>query len=225
MTNRRLTTVVVAVAAVIAVFVSSAPPSTAAEGQRFRLLAPSVTAAGKSRAELVIAGYTAKVRSTKGRIETSDCTKRPQFGETAPDKAIARAVFNLPARLGKTMNCTMPASSILMIDHIGVICNESKKHQASEECIAERFEDLRNYRVVVDGIDLGAQRFKVVTDQFVIDLQGDSPFGLKSGKWLLRAGGWPILLDRLAPGEHTVVTSYKLGKSKQSTTVKLTVTG
>lgn len=226
MKSRSLAAGIVAVSTVVgSLVVSALPDARAADGQGFRLLAPSVGAAGKTRAELLVAGYTAKVQSTKKQIDTSDCGARPQFGPSESEKALGKSVFNLPAKLGKRMACTMSASSVLMVDHIGVICNESKNHQASEECVAKRFEDLRNYKVVVDGIDLGAQRYKVITDKFVIDLKSDSPFGLKSGKWLLRAGGWPILLDHFTVGTHTVVTSYKLGKSKQKTTVTLTVTG
>ncbi len=118
----------------------------------------------------------------------------------------------------------MTMSSALMIDHIGVICNDSEDHQASVKCIDERFQPLKNYRITVDGVDLGIGRFKLITEKFVLDLKQDSPFGLQGGKWRLRAGGWPVLITGLTPGEHTINTTYKLGKNRQSTTVTLTVT-
>jgi hypothetical protein len=177
-----------------------------ADPHGFRLLAPSVKFAGRTRAELLIAGYTAKVLSPKDRIVTRNCAERPQFGDSAEEKALADTLFTLPAELGKRMTCTMPATSSLMIDHIGVICNDSQNHQASVACIDDRFKNLHDYRVTFDGTDLGAQRFKVITEKFVVQLDHDSPFGLNEGKWRLRAGGWPLLLDHLTPG-HPVPDS------------------
>lgn len=204
---------------------STAAPAPSGGSRGFRLLAPTTTFAGRSLAELLILGYEAKVTASKSAIDTSICAERPQFGDTANAKAIAKMLFTLPAVLGKTMTCTMPASSTLMIDHIGVICNDSRDHQASVSCIEERFKPLRDYRVTIDGIDLGVGRFKLITEKFVVDLKRDSPFGLQAGKWRLRAGGWPLLVTHLSAGEHTILTTYKLGKNRQSTTVILTVTG
>ena len=197
--------------------------TTAATAKPFRVLAPSTRFDGRTRAELLILGYNAKVTASKAAIATPNCAERPQFGDGAGAQALATKLFTLPAQLGKTMTCTMSANSTLMIDHIGVICNDSKDHQASIECINSRFEPLKNYRVTIDGIDLGINRFKLTTEKFVVDLKRESPYGLQAGKWRLRAGGWPVLIAGLTPGEHTVKTSYKLGKNRQSTTVTLTV--
>jgi hypothetical protein len=197
--------------------------SAAASSHGFRLLPVTATVNGKSRAELVVLGYSAKVLAKKEQIETKDCTARPQFGTTAEGAALGKVVFNLPAQLGKSMSCKMSASSMLMIDEIGVICNDSKRNKASVECIEKRFSSLRNFRVTFDGHDLGAGRYRVISDQFVLDLPKASPFGLHEGKWRLRAGGWPILLADLAPGDHTIETSYQLGRNRQSTKVILTV--
>lgn len=202
---------------------AAATPSRArAEVKAFRLLPPTATVDGRSRAQLLVTGYTAKVLS-KVAIETSNCADRPQFGETAGAKTIAGRVFTLPAQLGRTLTCTMSATSILMIDHIGVICNDGKNREASVECIEKRFEPVKEFRVTFDGIDLGAARFRIITEKFVVDLPNDSPFGLHRGKWRLRAGGWPILLSEVTPGRHVVETSYKLGKNRQTAIVNLTV--
>ncbi len=206
----------------VALAQTTTPPSVPVK--QFRLLAPGTTFDGKTRAELLILGYRAKVTATKAAIESPNCAERPQFGTTAAGKALAKKLFTLPAELGKTMTCTMPATSTLMIDHIGVICNDSNDHQASVECIDSRFEPLKQYRVTIDGVDLGIGRFKLITEKFVVDLKQDSPYGLQGGKWRLRAGGWPVLIAGLTPGDHTVKTTYKLGKNRQSTTVVLTVT-
>jgi hypothetical protein len=192
--------------------------------KQFRLLAPSTKFDGKTRAELLILGYRAKVTASKEAIESPDCADRPQFGTSAAGQALSKKLFTLPAELGKTMTCTMSAASTLMIDHIGVICNDSEDQQASVECIDSRFQPLKQYRVTVDGVDLGIGRFKLITEKFVVDLKQDSPYGLQGGKWRLRAGGWPVLIAGLTPGDHTVKTTYKLGKNRQSTTVVLTVT-
>ncbi len=211
------------VIAVSTPLLSQAVEAAPSRAQEFRLLPVTATVKGKSRAELVVLGYSTKVLAKKEQIETKDCAARPQFGTTAEGTALAKLVFNLPAQLGKTMSCTMPSSSMLMIDEIGVICNDSKRNKASVACIEKRFASVKDFRVTFDGFDLGAGRYRVITDQFVLDLPKASPFGLHEGKWRLRAGGWPILLADLAPGSHTIETSYKLGRNRQTTKVTLTV--
>ena len=87
----------------------------ASRSQGFRLLPVTATVTGKSRAELVVLAYSTKVLAKKEQIETKDCGARPQFGTTAEGTALAKLVFSLPAQLGKTMSCTMPSSSMLII--------------------------------------------------------------------------------------------------------------
>jgi hypothetical protein len=222
--NFRLAALVTSAAFAVTTFAAPANARKASSPQRFRLVPAASTVAGKTREQLLIAGYSAKVMAEKDALTTKQCDLRPQFGSGTDAVKLSKQVFTLPAELGKSLTCEMNAKSMLLIDHIGVICNDGKNRQASVECIEKRFAPVKDFRVIVDGVDLGAGRYRVITEKFVVDLPKDSPFGLHEGKWQLRAGGWPIVLADLSPGEHSIETSYKLGKgSRQRARVTLTV--
>jgi hypothetical protein len=183
----------------------------------FRLLGPTTTVAGLDRAALLEAVLFSRINATKKTQEAKDCSDRPQVRD-------APSVFVLPGQPGKTLTCTVPANTLILIDHNGAICNESKKTKADAECVQKRLDQITEYSVTVDGINLGVQRFKTLSEAFVVTTQEGNAFGFAPGKWKIIAGGWPVSIDKLSPGAHEIVTRYRIGDlSRQTIRVDLTV--
>jgi hypothetical protein len=183
----------------------------------FRLLGPATTVAGLDRAALLQSVLFSRINATKKTQEAKDCSDRPQV-RNAP------SVFVLPGQPGKTLTCMVPANTLILIDHNGAICNESKKTKADAECVQKRLDQITEYSVTVDGINLGVQRFKTLSKAFVVTTKDGNAFGFAPGKWKIIAGGWPVAIDKLSPGAHEIVTRYRIGDlSRQTIRVEVTV--
>jgi hypothetical protein len=183
----------------------------------FRLLGPSTTVAGLDRAAVLQAVLYARINATKKTQEASDCSDRPQVSE-------APSIFVLPGQPGKRLACTVPSNALVLIDHNGAICNQSKKTNADAACVDKRLDQITEYSVTVDGINLGVRRFKTVSDAFVVTTKDGNSFGFAPGKWRIIAGGWPVSIDKLSPGAHEIVTRYRIAdQQRQTIRVDLTV--
>lgn len=184
----------------------------------FRLLGPSTTVGGLARPTLLQAVLFSRINASKKTQEAKDCSDRPQVQD-------APLVFVLPGQPGKRLACTVPAQALVLIDHNGAICNQSKKTKADVACVEKRLGQITEYSVTVDGINLGVRRYKTISDAFVVTTKDGNAFGFAPGKWKIIAAGWPVSIDRLTPGQHEIVTRYRIGDlSRQTITVDLNVT-
>lgn len=184
----------------------------------FRLLGPSTTVAGLTRPALLQAVLFSRINASKKTQEAKDCSNRPQVQD-------APLVFVLPGQPGKRLACTVPAQALVLIDHNGAICNQSKKTKADVACVETRLGQITEYSVTVDGINLGVRRYKTISDAFVVTTKDGNAFGFAPGKWKIIAAGWPVSIDKLTPGQHEIVTRYRIGDlSRQTITVDLNVT-
>ena len=206
------------IVATLATATSVAIPAGAANNANpFRLLGPSTTLGGITRAEVLQSLRFARINASKATQEAKDCSRRPQVNELP-------SLFVLPGQPGKRLSCTVPADTVVLIDHNGAICNQSKKTNADEGCVTSRLAQIKEYSVTVDGINLGVQRFRTISAAFVVTTKDGNPFGFAPGKWKIRAGGWPVAIDKLTPGAHEIVTRYRIGDtSRQTISVDLTV--
>jgi hypothetical protein len=196
---------------------TTAATATAATKKPFRLLGPATSVGGLARPALLQAVLFSRINATKKTQEAKDCSDRPQIQD-------APSVFVLPGQPGKRLACTMPGDAVVLIDHNGAICNQSKKTKADVACVEERLSQITEYSVTVDGINLGVRRFKTVSDAFVVTTKDGNAFGFAPGKWKIIAAGWPVSIDKLSPGQHEIVTRYRIGDlSRQTITVDLTV--
>ena len=215
-----LTVVASLLVSVLGVLGVTTPVSAAVSGKTkpFRLLGPSTTVGGLERPALLQAVLFSRITASKKTQEAKDCSARPQV-EDAPK------LFVLPGQPGKRLSCTVERGVVVLIDHNGAICNDSKKTKADAACVQSRLDQITGYSVTVDGINLGAGRFKTLSDAFVVTTKADNPFGFAPGKWKIMAGGWPVSIDQLSPGLHEIVTTYQIGDlSRQTIRVDLTVT-
>ena len=191
--------------------------TTTVKAKPFRLLGPSTTVGGLERPALVQAVLYSRITASKKTQEAKDCSARPQV-EDAP------TIFVLPGLPGKRLSCSVPQGVVVLIDHNGAICNESKKTKADLGCVQSRLDQITGYSVTVDGINLGVGRFKTFSDAFVVTTKSNNAFGFAPGKWKIMAGGWPVSIDKLSPGLHEIVTSYQIGDlSRQTIRVDLMV--
>jgi hypothetical protein len=183
----------------------------------FRLLGPSTTVGGMTREALLQALLFSRINASKKVQEAKDCSDRPQV-EDAP------LIFVVPGQPGKRLSCTVSSDAPILIDHNGAICNQSKKTKADVACVEKRLEQITEYSVTVDGINLGARRFKTVSEAFVVTTKDGNAFGFAPGKWKIIAAGWPVSIDKLSPGTHEIVTRYRIGDlARQTIRVDLTV--
>jgi hypothetical protein len=183
----------------------------------FRLLGPATNVGGLARPALLQAVLFSRINASKKTQEAKDCSDRPQIQD-------APSVFVLPGQPGKRLACTVPADALVLIDHNGAICNQSKKTKADVACVEGRLSKITEYSVTVDGIDLGVRRFKTISEAFVVTTKDGNAFGFAPGKWKIIAAGWPVSIDKLSPGLHEIVTRYRIGDlSRQTITVDLTV--
>lgn len=213
--GRRL--VVLAVLGLVLVGLGNERAGASAESPRtFTLLSTNAKIEGRSLADLSVKALRARINASKDSLGSKDCDKRPQ-----PD---VDGLFLVPGQPGKTLVCTVNRGTRLLLDFNGVICWESKKNQATPECVDKQFARIKEYRVVVDGRDLGASRYRATTDTFVVETKSGNGFGLNPGTWKLRAGGWPLVLTNLEPGEHSIVNTFQYeGEKRQTSRVTLTV--
>ena len=183
----------------------------------FRLLGPSSNVGGLARPALLQAVLYSRINASKKTQEAKDCSDRPQVED-------ALKVFVLPGQPGKRLACTVPADALVLIDHNGAICNQSKKTKADVACVEGRLDQITEYSVTVDGINLGAKRYKTISEAFVVTTKDGNAFGFAPGKWKIIAAGWPVSIDKLSPGVHEVVTRYRIGDlARQTIRVDLTV--
>jgi hypothetical protein len=183
----------------------------------FRLLGPATNVGGLARPALLQAALFSRINATKKTQEAKDCSDRPQIRD-------APAVFVLPGQPGKRLACTVAADALVLIDHNGAICNQSKKTKADVACVEGRLSKITEYSVTVDGINLGVRRFKTISEAFVVTTKDGNAFGFAPGKWKIIAAGWPVSIDKLSPGLHEIITRYRIGDlSRQTITVDLTV--
>jgi hypothetical protein len=196
---------------------TEASSATLANTKPFRLLGPSTTVGGMERPALLQAVLYSRITASKKAQEAKDCSARPQVDD-------APTVFVLPGLPGKRLSCAVPKGVVVLIDHNGAICNESKKTKADSACVQGRLDQITGYSVTVDGINLGVGRFKTFSEAFVVTTKSNNAFGFAPGKWKIMAGGWPVSIDQLSPGSHEIVTSYQIGDlSRQTIRVELTV--
>jgi hypothetical protein len=216
--RQKLGTVGMAVSLAVATVIWLPTFSSAQQNKPFQLMAASATFKGQTRADLLERTLRRRIVATSKSLNAKDCAERPQLVEP-------KGLFLLPGEVNKTLTCSIDRSMVVLIDFNGAICNESEKKKATEKCVNDRLDVITRYDVSIDGRNLGAGRYRTVSDEFVVETKKDNAFKLQPGKWKLRAGGWPILVSDLSPGEHTIVGSYKIGDLKpQSITVLLNVT-
>jgi hypothetical protein len=195
-----------------------ASTSSADEGKPFQLAPASATFEGESRSDLLERALRKRIGSSSESLNAKDCAQRPQLSKPA-------GLFLLPGEVNKTLTCTIDRSMSVMIDLNGAICNQSEKKKATEKCVNDRLDVIKRYDVTIDGRNLGAGRYRTISNEFVVQTKDGNAFKLQAGKWKLRAGGWPIIVSEFTPGEHTIVATYKIGDLKpQSITVTLRVT-
>ncbi len=198
---------------------TTAKAATAASSPKpFRLLGPATPVGGMTRPALLQAVLFARINASKKTQDAANCSDRPQLDD-------APSIFVLPGQPGKRLACTVPSNALVLIDHNGAICNQSKKSKADAACVEKRLEQIVEYSVTVDGINLGVRRFKTLSDTFVVNTKDGNAFGFAPGKWQIIAAGWPVSIDKLSPGIHEIVTRYRIGEmSRQTIRVDLTVT-
>jgi hypothetical protein len=189
---------------------SVATAQSTAPRQTFRLLAPSIKWKGLDRATLLERAITQRIFATTASLNAKDCAKRPAITKPA-------GLFLLPGDVGKTLTCTIANGTALLIDFNGGICNESTKAKADVACVEKRLSLFDEYSVQIDGVNLGAGRFKTYSNEFVVDTKDGNAFNLAAGNWKLRAGGWPLIVAGLEAGTHTVVGHYQLGGTNRQT--------
>jgi hypothetical protein len=171
-----------------------------------------------TRPALLQAVLFARINASKKTQEATDCSDRPQIVD-------APSIFVLPGQAGKRLSCTVPVNALVLIDHNGAICNQSKKTKADTACVEKRLDQITEYSVTVDGINLGVRRFKTMSETFVVSTKDGNAFGFAPGKWKIIAAGWPVSIDKLSPGMHEIVTRYRIANlPRQTIRVDLTVT-
>ena len=183
----------------------------------FRLLGPSTTVGGLTRPALLQAVLFSRINASKKTQEAKDCSDRPQVND-------APSIFVVPGQPGKRLSCVVPSGGLVLIDHNGAICNQSKKTKADVACVEKRLDQITEYSVTVDGVDLGVRRFKTISEAFVVTTKEGNAFGFVPGKWKIIAAGWPVTIDKLSTGQHEIVTRFRIGDlSRQTIRVDLTV--
>jgi hypothetical protein len=135
-------------------------------------------------------------------------------------------VFVLPhVSAGETVevSCTVPAGTpILAVPGASVTWDETvEKVEPAVDAFAETKATFRNVHLVVDGQDLGDVEpyYTEVTEPrpLVIPALEGEPFG-PAGDFVQVSQGWPVVLQPLAPGEHTIVLSDEIADTEDDGT-------
>ena len=191
---------------------ATAPPTTEASSGPFEVLGPDADVDGMSAADL-LGTYAVGVAETPADDSSMVDPAKCDMGLSTEDVYFAPT----PGEPGDaSMTCTMSADQTLLVVPASAFCIEAPEAggTADTACLDDLW-DLTSSSLTIDGVEVeGLDAYEVDSEVIDVTLPKRNIFedhGVRAGASRTIARGQVVLVQGLAPGDHTVVLGFDFG--------------
>jgi hypothetical protein len=205
---------------------ASAPSTTGASNGGIEVLSPDAAVSGMTAADLLgtfAVGVAETPADDASVVDPATCDMGLSTGDVyfapTPDEPGDRST-----------TCTMSADQTLLVVPASAVCIDAPEAGGSADtaCLDRQW-DLTGSSVTIDGVEVdGLDAYEVDSEVMDVTLPEGNIFedhGVPAGPSRTIARGQVVLVQGLAPGDHTVVLGFDFGDGEfaGSLTIDLTV--